>query len=52
METIEEFEKRSYVSFIREHCLVWKDKRKIGVPETWDLQTTKNYLAYLQEAKK
>ena len=52
METLEEFEKRSYVSFIRGHCLVWKDYRRQGVPEIWDLQTNKNYIDYLSEAKK
>jgi len=52
METLEEFEKRSFVSFIREHCLVWKDYRRQGVPERWDLQTLNNYIAYLSEAKK
>jgi len=51
METLSEFEKRSYVVFDFEdkgYALVWKDKRKIGKAEKWNLAAHKRYVAMLK----
>lgn len=55
METISEFEKRSYISFLIDRVLVWKSEKEKKMKKTkverWDLATARRYIHYLEEEK-
>lgn len=45
VETIENFEKRSYINFVDKIAFVWPSSDKKGKCEKWDLQTARNYVS-------
>lgn len=55
METINELYDRSYINFVKDKAFIWPNLRTKEdlvlnfKPEVWDLQTFRNYLAYLEK---
>jgi hypothetical protein len=48
VETINHFLERCYVNFIDGYVFVFRETLGKGDPERWDMQTSKNYIKYLE----